>query len=153
MTLSANDMANLSEYTVSDTQSGLTTSVFTYLSTVAKNRLDADLESISTTESIADDTYDYLHGLMVAHLYTVKKGATGFQSMNAHGFSVTIKPGSSSYLLQYEDEISKWAGVVEQRTVTSTSTDTLLDVQRCDADMPGLRLDHSQPKSFFRSLP
>lgn len=152
MTVETTDMAIISEYTVSDSgASGLTTAMFNYYFAKAQETLDNDLANISGTETIPTETYDYCHGLLIAHLYTVKKGQTGFQSVNAQGTSFTRSPGESTYSLQYKDELKKWSETVSAREIALTPS-IQTDVKRCDAEMPGLMLDHSKPPAFFRSL-
>ncbi len=140
MTVTAAMIAQVSPYTVSDKDSLLNNTLFTYLSSVAKALLDTDDPGFSTT------IYDHCHALLIAHLYAVKKGDTGYQSQSAHGYSVSRKPGETAYLVEYKKILSMYAGAHSSDTDDSEEYEGVL---RADAVMADFQLDQAEMPIFF----
>lgn len=135
-------IAQVSEYTVADTGSGFTTALFQYLSPIAKAMLDKEDPGLPTA------IYDHCHALLIAHLYTVKKGGTGYISTSAQGYSVTRKLGETSYLIEYRKILTTYSGT---HSASSDDTDELTGVTRADAVMPDFQLDQAEMPLFFSS--
>lgn len=140
MTVTAAMISQVSPYTVSDKDSLLNNTLFTYLSGVAKALLDTDDPGFSTT------IYDHCHALLIAHLYAVKKGDTGYQSQSASGYSVTRKIGETAYLAEYKKILSTYAGAHSEGT---DDTEEYESVIRADAVMGEFQLDQADMPIYY----
>jgi hypothetical protein len=148
MTVTAAMISQVSEYEVSDSKP-FKPALFTALQAVAAGILAADdpknlLPSSAETGGIS--VRDYCHALLIAHLYAIKQGKTGYQSEAMQGYSVTRKLGETAYSIQYRDIL---------KTFASTSTSRLDSdrfrkfVLRADAKMPDFNLDQAETPIFF----
>lgn len=137
-------IAQISEFSVSDTGNAIfTTSIFNTLSPVAQALLDED------NPGLPDALYDYCHALLIAHLYSVKKGLTGYQSQTAQGYSVQRRVGQTAYMVEYQKTIKHWAAKIRP-SVGSISNE--YSSRRADSRMDGLQLDEAEIPSFFEGL-
>jgi len=143
MTVTSAMIAQVSEYTVAETGSGFTPAIFDYLSPVAKSMLDME------NPGLPDIVYDHCHALLIAHLYAVKKGQTGYIQTSADGYSVRRKEGETSYLIEYRKILQTYSG---SHSSSSDDSDLQESVIRADAVMKDFQLDQAEMPIFFSEV-
>jgi hypothetical protein len=141
MVVTAEMVSQVSEYVVDDGKI-FTGKLFDYYKGIGEAILGADDPEDRLNEAL----YDYCHALLIAHLYAVKKGQTGYQSTSAQGYSVTRKLGETAYSIEYKNILQKFAGihssVIDKESWKEWTT-------RADANMPDFNLDQAEIPSFF----
>jgi len=134
MTVSQAMIGYVSPFTVSDSGE-FTTAMYTYLSAVAKARLDQENPGLSET------LYDHCHALLICHLFVARRGELDKSSVSVDGYSYArSKTGSTTYLEEYLKILSEFA---EKASITLLSSS---DSVRNDAGM--MPLDENDAQVF-----
>ena len=131
MTLTASQINDVSQYTVSDTQGAFTTELFNTLAAIALPIVTQDLGG----QDVPEEVFDYLHALYVCHLYEGKRGTIEAQQIQPGNWQY-VKPGETSFLVRYNATIDIYSHALDSSGNTSK-----VPPVRSDASMPKFRLD------------
>lgn len=129
-------IAQVSPYTVGY---GLpfSTALFNVLSPIAKAKLDVEDPGLPTA------LYDYCHALLIAHLYTVKRGGNNVKSKAFGNASVTKATEMTDQMAEYVSIIESYRLAKGRTAITAGE-----GVVRNDSDMTEMHLDGSDIPSY-----
>lgn len=128
MTVAAADIAYYTEFTVSD-GGNFTTTLFNQYKTIAGLMLDK-----LAPDDLDGTTYDYVHALLIAHLYSLKLGAIEVKSTTPEEWTF-LQPGTTKYWLQAQAVLETMKLTPDEEELDEES-----DATRCDAYMPEMQL-------------
>jgi hypothetical protein len=95
------------------------------------------------TEDVTLDAgvYDHLEALMICHLWHTSDPAAGVRSFSSGDFSISMVPGESTFMTEYQRILSTFSDTASEQDDTA--------VQRADAEMLEMNLDQSDVPSYY----